>query len=103
ALCSAKNPITAWVLHCRLREEMLVFLGEWEEGRYLPRERIALDRDDVPLADSAESKKEEDAAGEEKNRRRKNRRAESEEKGRAAPAGNVAGRGMNRARQATFR
>jgi small-conductance mechanosensitive channel len=45
ALCSAKNPITAWVLHCRLREEMLEFLREWDEGRYLPRERIALNGD----------------------------------------------------------
>jgi hypothetical protein len=71
-LCSAKNPITAWVLHCRPREEMLEFLREREGGRYLPRDRIALEGDWRPREDSAESRGEEnaDAEGREKSRGR---------------------------------
>mgnify|MGYP005852936489 CR=1 FL=1 len=42
-LSSAKNPITAWVMHCRLREEMIRFIREWDDGRYLPKDRIVFD------------------------------------------------------------
>jgi small-conductance mechanosensitive channel len=49
ALCSAKNPITAWVFHCRLREEMIRFIQEWDEGGFLPRERVRLGGDEEML------------------------------------------------------
>ena len=40
ALCSAKDPSTAWDLHCRLREELVAFLRDLDGGRYLPRQRV---------------------------------------------------------------
>ncbi len=43
ALCSAKDPSTAWTLHCDVRERLLAYLRDLEGGRYLPRERILLD------------------------------------------------------------
>lgn len=41
ALCSAKNPPTAWRLHCRLREELIAFIRDLESGRFLPKHRLA--------------------------------------------------------------
>jgi hypothetical protein len=41
ALCSAKDPPTAWRLHCRLREELIAFIRDLERGRYLPKHRLA--------------------------------------------------------------
>ena len=43
ALCSAKNPSLAWDLHCRLREALIRYVQELENGRYLPKRRILLD------------------------------------------------------------
>ena len=43
ALCSAKDPGTAWDLHCELREELVAYLRDLDGGRYLPRRRVALD------------------------------------------------------------
>lgn len=43
ALCSAADPDAAWVLGCHLREQLLAFLHEWDDGRYLPRRRILVD------------------------------------------------------------
>ncbi|MEM8530956.1 MAG: mechanosensitive ion channel domain-containing protein [Chloroflexota bacterium] len=43
ALCSAKDPSTAWNLHCRLREELVAFVRDLEDGRYLPRQRWILE------------------------------------------------------------
>lgn len=40
ALCSAKDPPTAWRLHCRLREELIAFLRDLEGGRFLPKHRV---------------------------------------------------------------
>jgi small-conductance mechanosensitive channel len=42
ALCSAKDPPSAWRLHCRLREELIAFVRELEGGRYLPKQRVAV-------------------------------------------------------------
>lgn len=42
ALCSAKDPSTAWDLHCRLREELLKYLREMENGNYLPKQRTKI-------------------------------------------------------------
>ena len=36
--CSAKDPTTAWNMHCRLREKMLAYVSERED--YWPRERV---------------------------------------------------------------
>ena len=41
ALCSAKDPPTAWRLHCRLREELIAFVRDLGNGRFLPKHRLA--------------------------------------------------------------
>ena len=41
ALCSAKDPPTAWRLQCRLREELIAFIRDLEGGRFLPKHRLA--------------------------------------------------------------
>jgi small-conductance mechanosensitive channel len=43
ALCSAKDPSTAWALHCRLREQLVNYVRSLESGRYLPRRRLVLE------------------------------------------------------------
>jgi small-conductance mechanosensitive channel len=40
ALCSAKDPSTAWDLHCRLREQLVAFVRDLDDGAYLPRQRV---------------------------------------------------------------
>ncbi|MFO8149788.1 MAG: mechanosensitive ion channel, partial [Trueperaceae bacterium] len=42
-LCSAKNASTAWDLHCHVREELVAFLRDWDDGRYLPRSRVRVE------------------------------------------------------------
>ena len=42
ALCSAKDPAAAWSLHCELRERMVAYLQDLEQGRYLPQRRLIL-------------------------------------------------------------
>jgi small-conductance mechanosensitive channel len=44
ALCSAKDPSTAWDLHCALREQLVAYVRDLDGGAYLPRRRVALDR-----------------------------------------------------------
>lgn len=43
ALCSAKDPSTAWTLHCRLREQLVAYVRDLESGRYLPRQRLVVE------------------------------------------------------------
>lgn len=43
ALCSAKDPSTAWALHCRLREKLVAYVRDLEAGRYLPRQRLVVE------------------------------------------------------------
>jgi small-conductance mechanosensitive channel len=40
--CTASDPSTAWDMHCQLREKLMKFLQQWEDGRYLPRHRMEL-------------------------------------------------------------
>lgn len=42
AVCSAKNAAVAWDLHCRLREQMVAYINELEEGIYFTRSRVEL-------------------------------------------------------------
>lgn len=42
ALCSAKDPSAAWDLHCTLREQLVAFVRDLDDGRYLPRRRVVL-------------------------------------------------------------
>ncbi len=42
AICSAENAITAWDLHCKLREQMVNYIKELEEGLYFARTRVEL-------------------------------------------------------------
>ena len=51
-LCSAKDALAAWDLHCRLREELVTFLRSWEDGRYLPRRRVQLQSAEAGGAES---------------------------------------------------
>lgn len=51
ALCSASDPLSAWRLSVRLREQLLAFLREQEHGRYLPRRRVQLEPSDAPSAE----------------------------------------------------
>ncbi|HJU06390.1 MAG TPA: mechanosensitive ion channel domain-containing protein [Nitrospiraceae bacterium] len=51
ALCSAKDPPSAWRMHCRLREELIAFLKELEGGRFLPKHRVAWQPEGEPQAD----------------------------------------------------
>jgi small-conductance mechanosensitive channel len=49
-LCSAKDASTAWDLHCHVREELVAFLRDWDDGRYLPRSRMRIEAEGA-LAD----------------------------------------------------
>jgi small-conductance mechanosensitive channel len=44
ALCSAKDPSTAWTLHCRLREQLVNYVRDLEEGHFLPRQRLVVEQ-----------------------------------------------------------
>jgi small-conductance mechanosensitive channel len=41
--CGAKDPSSAWWLHCRMREQILAWLQGVENGAWLPRQRVMLD------------------------------------------------------------
>lgn len=43
ALCSAKDPSAAWDLHCRMREALIDYVQNLDDGRYLPRRRVRLE------------------------------------------------------------
>lgn len=55
ALCSAKDASAAWDLHCHVREELVAFLRDWDDGRYLPRSRLRVEGMDA-LADAGRGK-----------------------------------------------
>ncbi|SHF58010.1 Small-conductance mechanosensitive channel [Salegentibacter echinorum] len=44
AYCSAKDPLTAWDLQCELREKLIAYIGELEDGLYLAKTRNTLDK-----------------------------------------------------------
>jgi len=39
ATCSSKDPATAWTMHCDLREKMMAYIAQLEDGRFLARQR----------------------------------------------------------------
>jgi small-conductance mechanosensitive channel len=43
-LCSANHPDTAWYLRFRINEQMMAYLRDEEAGRYLPRQRLIIER-----------------------------------------------------------
>jgi len=43
ALCSAKDATTAWDLHCRLREELIQFVAQLDDGAHLSRSRVVIE------------------------------------------------------------
>lgn len=55
ALCSAKDPSTAWDMHCRLREQLLTYVRELKEGSYLPKRRVQLNRNGQPTSENDRS------------------------------------------------
>ncbi len=55
ALCSAKNPSVAWNLHCQVREQLIAFLRDLDDGAYLPRTRVVMMGDDPVQASEADS------------------------------------------------
>ena len=42
-LCSAKDFLTTWDLHCELREKIVSYIAELEDGFYLTKERVELE------------------------------------------------------------
>ncbi|WP_156101263.1 mechanosensitive ion channel family protein [Salegentibacter sp. Hel_I_6] len=42
AICSASTGVIAWDLHCKLREQMVAYINELEEGIYFTRSRVEL-------------------------------------------------------------
>jgi len=47
-LCSAKDYITTWDMHCELREKIIKYIAELEDGIYLTRDRLELENKDYP-------------------------------------------------------
>lgn len=47
-LCSGRDAVTSWRLHCHLREALVAFLRDWDGGRYLPRRRLQLQGEAIP-------------------------------------------------------
>ncbi len=43
ALCSAKDATTTWDLHCALREDLVKFISELEDGAHLSKERFLIE------------------------------------------------------------
>lgn len=43
-LCSANDPNKAWELRFRLSEHMMAYLRDLEDGRYLPKQRLLIER-----------------------------------------------------------
>lgn len=44
ALCSGKDASTTWELHCQLREQLVTFIADLENGMYLNKTRVELER-----------------------------------------------------------
>ncbi len=42
-LCSARDFLTSWSLHCELREAIIKYIAELEDGFYLTKERVELE------------------------------------------------------------
>ncbi len=42
ATCSASNPSDAWDLHCELREQLIAFVRDLNDGAHLPRRRLVM-------------------------------------------------------------
>lgn len=59
ALCSAKDPSTAWELHCRLREQLVAFVRDLDGGKHLPRRRLVMEgrADGKPVSGSSDGAK----------------------------------------------
>lgn len=43
ALCSAKDAPTSWNLHCYVREKLIAFLQQVQEGQFLPKHRVLIE------------------------------------------------------------
>ncbi len=43
-LCSAKDYPTSWDLHCEIREKLIKYIGDLEDGIYLTKERVELEK-----------------------------------------------------------
>ena len=59
-LCSAKDASSTWDLHCELREKMVRFVADLEDGKHLAQERINfknLQQSDLSSFRESETKK----------------------------------------------
>ena len=45
ALCSAQDANSAWELHCKLREELVKFIAQLNDGKHLSKERILIQKE----------------------------------------------------------
>ena len=57
AICSASTATIAWDLHCKLREEMVAYIKELEEGIYFSRSRVELKKPHFNAEDSKKANK----------------------------------------------
>jgi small-conductance mechanosensitive channel len=57
ALCSAKDPATAWDLHCQMREELIRYVQQLDDGRYLPRQRLRVEGGDLVESNGGKGKR----------------------------------------------
>ena len=57
AICSASTATIAWDLHCKLREEMVAYIKELEEGIYFSRSRVELKKPHFKAEDSKKANK----------------------------------------------
>ncbi|MGB5943527.1 MAG: mechanosensitive ion channel domain-containing protein [Leeuwenhoekiella sp.] len=52
ALCSGKDASTTWDLHCKLREELVAFIAQLEDGMHLTKSRVHIQNDKVDRKDN---------------------------------------------------
>lgn len=83
-VASASTPSDAWALHCRLLEEMVAFVRELEDGRYLPQRRLVM-RQTVRAEDEKGASVKEDQAASHNGSGDDANHDEAREQSRAAP------------------
>ncbi|WP_405252500.1 mechanosensitive ion channel family protein [Dokdonia sp. Asnod3-C12] len=52
ALCSAKDASTTWDLHCKLREQLVQFVASLNNGGYLAKQRLQIEKDEINKIDN---------------------------------------------------
>jgi len=80
ALCSAKDASTTWDLHCELREELVRFICQLENGKHLSKTRLQFENE-PEVNDSENSKKnKKKSKTEKKSKKKKSKQDQKKEK-----------------------